>query len=359
MLKNNRYNGKYRLVTRSDFDGLVCAVLLQKIGLIGDVLFVHPKDMQDGKIDINEHDITTNLPYVESCYLAFDHHWSEVIRIGEKKTNHIINAEAMSAARVVYNYYGGKDKFSSVSDEMMYAVDKCDAAKFSFGEILNPKGWVLLSFIMDARTGLGRFKNFRVSNYQLMMDLIGYCHDHNIDDILQLPDIKERVDMYFEHEPLQREQIKRCATVYDRLVVLDFRTEEVIYAGNRFMVYALFPECDISMHQLWRIKNQTNIFAVGKSIIDRRNKIDIGTLMLRYGGGGHRNAGTCQVEQEHSETVFHELISILSAPDDSVVNEDLEFNSNKKLIFNLHPMIIKILIWLALIAVILRAVFYY
>jgi len=288
--------------------------------------------MQDGKIDINAHDITTNLPYVEGCYLAFDHHSSETVRISEKKPNHIINPEAMSAARVVYDYYGGKDKFSTVSNEIMEAVDKCDAAQFSLGEILNPKGWILLSFIMDARTGLGRFKNFLVSNYQLMMDLIGYCHDHNINEILELPDVKERVDIYLEHEPLQREQIKRCATVYNRLVVLDFRKENVIYAGNRFMVYALFPECDISIHILWRVKNQITIFAVGKSIIDRSNETDIGALMLGYGGGGHRNAGTCQVDIKHSETILHELISLLSASNEAIM-QGAELNGNWKLVF--------------------------
>lgn len=321
-------NSKYRLVTRSDFDGLVCAVLLQKLGLIGDVLFVHPKDMQDGKIDISSQDITTNLPYVAGCYLAFDHHWSETLRIGVGKSNHIINPEAMSAARVVYDYYGGKDKFPTISIDMMEAVDKCDAAQFSFGEILNPKDWVLLNFIMDARTGLGRFKTFRVSNYQLMMDLIGYCHNHSIAEILNLADVKERVDLYFEHGPLQREQIQRCATVYHKLVVLDFRQEEIIYSGNRFMVYALYPECDISMHILWRVKGQSTIFAIGKSIIDRSNETDIGALMLGYGGGGHHNAGTCQIEKEQAETVLQELIAILSLPDNIVTNQPLTIATN-------------------------------
>jgi nanoRNase/pAp phosphatase (c-di-AMP/oligoRNAs hydrolase) len=169
-----------------------------------------------------------------------------------------------------------------------------------------------------------------------MMDLISYCHNHNIDEILQLPDVKERIDIYFEHEPLQREQIKRCATVYNRLVILDFRQEEVIYAGNRFMVYALFPECDISMHILWHIKNQTTIFAVGKSIIDRGNAIDIGALMLYYGGGGHRNAGTCQVEQDRTETVLHELISVLSASNEtieSLAKEELDTINQQNLFF--------------------------
>lgn len=305
---------KYHLVTRSDFDGLVCAVLLRELGLIGDIRFVHPKDMQDGKIAIGPNDITTNLPYVDGCYLAFDHHRSETLRVGAKP-NHIIEPNAQSAARVVYNYYGGKARFAAIPDDMMEAVDKCDAAQFSFGEILHPKGWILLSFLMDARTGLGRFREFRVSNYQLMMDLISYCRNHSIEEILEHPDVKERVTLYFEHETLVQEQIQRCATVHNNLVVLDLRNEDVIYAGNRFMIYALYPDCDISMHVLWGVKKQNTIFAVGKSIVDRGNETDIGPLMLQYGGGGHRNAGTCQVANERAEAVLKELVQKLAVSD--------------------------------------------
>ncbi len=184
---------KYRLVTRSDFDGLVCAVLLRELGLIEDIKFVHPKDMQDGTILISDTDITTNLPYVKGVHLAFDHHASELLRLTDKPANYITDPKAPSAARVVYNYYGGKKKFPRVSSAMMEAVDKSDSAQFSQDEILNPKGWVLLNFLMDSRTGLGRFKEFRVSNYQLMMQLIDYCRDHDIDKILALPDVKERL----------------------------------------------------------------------------------------------------------------------------------------------------------------------
>ena len=189
---------KFRLVTRSDFDGLVCAVLLNELNLIDDIKFVHPKDMQDGKVDITARDITTNLPYVAAAHLAFDHHLSETIRNTGERKNHIIEPEAPSAARVVYNYYGGKEGFPGISEEMMEAVDKGDSAQFSREEILDPKGWVLLNYLVDARTGLGRFRDFRISNYTLMMDLIKYCRNHGIDEILHLPDVKERVDLYLE-----------------------------------------------------------------------------------------------------------------------------------------------------------------
>jgi nanoRNase/pAp phosphatase (c-di-AMP/oligoRNAs hydrolase) len=300
---------KFRLVTRSDFDGLVCAVLLKHLDLIDDILFVHPKDMQDGKIAITSRDITTNLPYVSGAHLAFDHHLSETIRNTGDRQNHVIDPSAPSAARVVYDYYGGGNKFPSAWNDMMLAVDKGDSAQFNRDEILNPKGWDLLNFLMDARTGLGRFRDFRISNYNLMMDLIDYCRTHTISEIMALPDVKERSDLYFDHAEKCKEQIRRCSTVHKNLVVLDLRNEETIYAGNRFVIYALYPEQNISIHVLWGLKNQNTVFATGKSILNRTSKTNIGALMLEYGGGGHENAGTCQVENEMAEEVLGALIA--------------------------------------------------
>lgn len=297
----------YRLVTRSDFDGLVCAVLLKHLALVDDILFVHPKDMQDGLIEITDRDITTNLPYVAEAHLCFDHHLSEAIR-NQNRPNHIIDAAAPSAARVVWDYYGGARNFPQAWHDMMEAVDKADSAQFSAEEVLNPKGWELLNFLMDARTGLGRFRNFRISNYQLMMNLIDYCRNHTINDILGLPDVKERVDMYFEHHEIFQQQLRRCAKVYENLIVLDLRDEAVIYAGNRFIIYALFPECNISIHQMWGVKQQNTVFAVGKSIFNRTSTTNVGALMLRYGGGGHLAAGTCQINNNEVEEVLEELI---------------------------------------------------
>ena len=303
---------KSRLVTRSDFDGLVCAVLLKHLGLIDDIKFVHPKDMQDGVVEIGPRDITTNLPYVDGVGIAFDHHLSETLRVGRRE-NHVIEAEAPSAARVVYNYYGGPSAFPESFDSMMAAVDQGDSGRFSRAEVLHPTGWPLLNFIMDARTGLGRFREFRVSNYQLMMDLIDYCGSHRIDEILQLPDVKERVDLYFEHEEKFKDQIRRCSTVHGNAVVLDLRNENTIYVGNRFMIYALFPECNISVHVLWGVKQQNTVLAVGKSILNRTSNSNVGAMMLELGGGGHENAGTCQVANDKAVDTLAALIKRINA----------------------------------------------
>ncbi|MDN5298260.1 MAG: hypothetical protein PWP51_813 [Clostridiales bacterium] len=303
--------GQYRLITRSDFDGLVCAVLLKEMNMIEEIKFVHPKDMQDGLIEVTNMDITTNLPYVDGVYLAFDHHLSETVRNAERRQNHIIDPNAPSAARVVYDYYGGKDRFKAISEEMILAVDKADSAQFTMADVIAPKGWELLSFIMDARTGLGRFRNFRVSNYQLMMDLIAYCKDHSIDEILELPDVKERVELYLAHVEPFKKQIEDNAKVFGNVLVVDLRDQETIYPGNRFVKYAMYPDTNISIQVIWGLKQQNTVFTVGKSIFNRSSKVNIGETMLAYGGGGHMNAGTCQVPNDRAAELLAEIIEKL------------------------------------------------
>jgi nanoRNase/pAp phosphatase (c-di-AMP/oligoRNAs hydrolase) len=303
---------RFRLVTRSDFDGLVCAALLKHLDMLDDVKFVHPKDVQDGKVELGANDITTNLPYHAGVHIAFDHHHSETLRVDSRPPNHVIVPGAASAARVVYEHFGAADTFPGI-DELMQAVDKADAAQFTLDEILHPSGWVLLNFLMDPRTGLGRFRDFRISNYQLMMQLIDVCTVMSVEEILQTPDVAERVELYFEHAEQAVEQIDRCATVHGNLVVLDLRDEDVIHPTNRFTIYALFPKCNISIHVLWGLKQQNTVFATGKSILDRSSRTNVGELMLSYGGGGHEAAGTCQVANEDAQRILGELVGRITA----------------------------------------------
>lgn len=300
---------KYRLVTRSDFDGLVCAVLLSELDLIDDILFVHPKDMQDGRIEIGPRDITTNLPYVASAHLSFDHHRSETLRNTSHVGNHVIDPDAPSAARVVWRHYGGPEAFPSVDPALMAAVDQADSARYTLEEVLHPRGWTLLNFLMDARTGLGRFREFRISNYQLMMALIDACRKLSVHEILALPDVRERVDLYFDHEPRAVDQLLSASTVHGNVVVVDLRDQDPIWATNRFMVYALFPQCNLSIHRMWGLRRQNTVFAIGKSIFERTCVTDVGALCLRYGGGGHAAAGTCQIEHSMADKVIGELIA--------------------------------------------------
>ena len=305
----------FRLVTRSDFDGLVCAILLQEAGIINDdIVFVHPKDVQDGVTPVCGRDILTNLPYRPEAHLVFDHHASELVRnTGERPANYIIDPEAPSAARVVYNHYGGIKTFPHVSESLMEAVDKADSANYTLEEVLNPEGWFLLNTIMDARTGLGRFRNFRISNYDLMMRLISFCRIHkDVNDVLALDDVRERTSLFFSQQEEARAQLLRCTTVHDRLAVVDLRNEDPIWSASRFLLYALFPDCNISIHVMRGKANQNTVFAVGKSILNRTSQAHIGNAMLQYGGGGHRAAGTCQIPNEDAEVVLTSLINAFS-----------------------------------------------
>jgi nanoRNase/pAp phosphatase (c-di-AMP/oligoRNAs hydrolase) len=302
-------------VTRSDFDGLVCAVLLRHLDMIDDIKFVHPKDVQDGEVEVTETDILTNLPYAPGAYMVFDHHHSETLRNEGNLSNHVIDPNAPSAARVIFEYFGGKERFPQVSDDLMIAVDQADSADYALHDILDPQGWTLLNFLMDSRTGLGRFRDFRISNYQLMMKLIDACIEHNdVKEILQLPDVAERADLFRDQSERFVEQLRRVSHLDGDVVVVDLRDEEVIHAGNRFMVYALFPESRVSVHIIWGRQKLNTVFACGKSILDRTSPVDVGEVMLRYGGGGHIAAGTCQVPHDQSERVQREIVEALRTP---------------------------------------------
>jgi nanoRNase/pAp phosphatase (c-di-AMP/oligoRNAs hydrolase) len=299
-----------RLVTRSDFDGLACAVLLKAAGIMDSRLFVHPKDVQDGLIKVNENDVLANIPYAEGCGLWFDHHSSEDERVkmaGKFKGD---SRPAPSAARVIYDYYGGEKIFGHLKD-MMIAVDKSDSGQLTVGEIINPKGWILLSFVMDPRTGLGRFKDYKISNYQLMDDLIEILGKKPIEEILQMPDVAERVKRYFEQNELFKQMILQHTRTDENVIITDLRGVDVIYSGNRFLIYSLYPEQNISVWMIDGRNKQNCVFAVGHSIIKRTSKTDVGSLMLKNGGGGHKAVGTCQVPYEKADTVLNELVSTM------------------------------------------------
>jgi nanoRNase/pAp phosphatase (c-di-AMP/oligoRNAs hydrolase) len=304
-------SSRQRLITRSDFDGLVCAVLLKHLDLIDEILFVHPKDMQDGKIPVGARDITAKLPYVAGAHLAFDNHVSEARRQPVAQSNHVIDALAPSTARVLYEHYGGFRRFPARFDAMLAAVDKSTTGAFSFDDVLHPKGWELLSFLMDARTGLGRFQAFRISNYALMHQLVGHCLRLEVDELLELEDVRERVELYFDHEQRFQAQIRLRAQMQGDVAVLDLRREETIYAGNRYTVFALLPQCSVSLHVLWGRDRCNTVFAANRSVFNRRCQASMGELMLRYGGGGHHGAGTCQVDNSRAAKVLGELIEQL------------------------------------------------
>ncbi len=300
-----------RLITRSDFDGLACGALLKEAGIIDHWKFAHPKDLQDGLVEVNENDCLANVPYVEGCGLWFDHHSSEHERLqleGKYKGESRITP---SCARIIYEYYGGREKFPQF-DDMMEAVDKVDSGNLTIDEVQNPQGWILVGFLMDPRTGLGRWRNFTISNYQLMEKLIDACRTMTTDEILALPDVKERIEVYFEQTSKFKEMVEKYTRVDGKLIISDMRGVEPIYSGNRFMIYSMYPEQNISA---WIVSGRGGkgcSAAVGYSILNRTCNVDVGSLMLKYNGGGHKKVGTCQFTDENMETELPKMLAELS-----------------------------------------------
>ncbi|EPR43870.1 hypothetical protein dsx2_0094 [Desulfovibrio sp. X2] len=300
-----------RLVTRADFDGLACGVLLREIGLTDNWLYVHPKDVQDGLVAGDPNDVVANLPYIPGCGYWFDHHSSEAERLPEGLSFRGASREAKSCARVVWEYFGGAARFGDRFDGMLRNVDKVDAGELSAEEIMRPEGWIMLGFIMDPRTGLGYHKEFAISNYQLMQALIEHCRTLSIEEILALPDVRERVERYRAMEGEFEEMIRQRSEVLDNVLLIDLRPQEPIHPGNRFAAYALFPQCDVSVQVMWGRQRRNTVISVGHSILRRTCGTDVGGLMLRFGGGGHRQVGTCQVGNAQADGVLGEIVAAL------------------------------------------------
>jgi nanoRNase/pAp phosphatase (c-di-AMP/oligoRNAs hydrolase) len=301
---------KMRLITRSDFDGLACGAILESLGLVDEWFFVHPKDIQDGLIEATKNDIVVNVPYIKGCGLWFDHHSSEEERLGRDFMFEGVSKRAPSCAHVVYEYYGGREKLGAFA-EMIHYVDKMDSADLTIDEIMHPSGWVLLGFIADPRTGLGRIRNFNISNFDLMKKLAQATFSKPIEEILAISDVKERIDVYFEQQEKFIDMIRKYAKVEGRAVYIDLRDIDTIYAGNRFLLYTIFPEQNISVWVVDSKKKENTVITVGRSTINKNSTFDVGSLMLKYGGGGHQAVGTCQVAYKDTDKVIGEIIAVV------------------------------------------------
>jgi nanoRNase/pAp phosphatase (c-di-AMP/oligoRNAs hydrolase) len=304
-----------RLLTRSDFDGMACAVLLKDVGLINSYRFVHPKDIQDGKIEVSEHDVLANVPYVKGCGLWFDHHTSEQSRVD------LSNMEfegcyqaAPSCARVIWDFYDGDNTFDEHFHPMMEAVDKVDSGDLNADDIQNPSPWILLAFLLDPRTGLGRFRDFRLTHQQLQEEMVEQCRNRSIEEIFELADIKERTERYYEQTELFCEMVKQRAYQTENIIVMDLREQEKIHAGNRFAIYPMFPTANVSIQVMWGFQRQNIVISCGYSIINRTCTANIGELMHEFGGGGHKQVGGCQVPIDKADEVLQKLISRIKEP---------------------------------------------
>lgn len=305
-----------KLITRSDFDGLACAALLEELEIVNEVFYSHPKDIQDGKIKVTENDVLANVPFVPGCGLWFDHHASEQERLQLKGKFKGACEMEPSAARVIYNYYS-KDAATAAKlkrfEEMLAAVDKADSGKYTQDDVLAPQGWMLLAFLADPRTGLGYKRDYRISNFDLMKQLPLMLRTKSITEILANPDVRERIKAYQEESEQYKKFLKENARVDGDALVLDFRGKKDIPGGNRFLEYSLFPDQNISIRLVDGRKGEFVMISIGHSIINRTSKLDVGSLTLKYGGGGHKKVGTCQVGPDKANQVLAEVLKAVKS----------------------------------------------
>jgi oligoribonuclease NrnB/cAMP/cGMP phosphodiesterase (DHH superfamily) len=305
-----------RLLTRSDFDGSVCAALLLELGLVDEIQYIHPKDLQDNKIEVSGDDILANVPFVEGCGLWFDHHSSEHMRLDVAGKFNGASELAPSAAQVIYDYYS-KDRASADKlkkfENLITVVGIADSAQYSRDDILKPSGWTMLAFIADPRTGLGYKRTFRISNFELMQRLPELLRSKSVDEILAMPDFQERIKVYHEETSRFKALLSRRARIEGDALIVDFRGIDEIPVGNRFLEYVLYPDQNISLRVVDGRNNEFAMISVGHSIINRTSTVDVGSLVLKYGGGGHKQVGTCQVDYDDVDKIVAEMLQVINA----------------------------------------------
>jgi oligoribonuclease NrnB/cAMP/cGMP phosphodiesterase (DHH superfamily) len=305
-----------RLLTRSDFDGSVCAALLQELGLVDEILYIHPKDLQDNKIEVTDDDIIANVPFVEGCGLWFDHHSSEHQRLKLEGKFEGASELAPSAAQVIYEYYKKDKNFAGKLEkfeDLIKIVGIADSARFSKDDILNPTGWIMLAFIADPRTGLGYKRSFRISNFELMKKLPELLRSKTVEEILALPDFQERIQIYHEETSKYKALLARHTRIEGDAIVIKFQGIDEIPVGNRFLEYVLYPEQNISLRIVDGRNGEFAMISVGHSILNRTSAVDVGSLVLEYGGGGHTQVGTCQVKYEDVNRIVGEMLQVINA----------------------------------------------
>ncbi len=299
-----------RLLTRDDFDGLVCAALLAEKGIVDNYFFVHPRDIQNNKVEVTSNDVLANVPYAKGCGLWFDHHSSEEERLEISKLDFEGDSrEAPSAAQVVWDFYGGKETFGEHFVPLVEAADKYDSADLTLDEILNAEKWIMLAFIIDPRTGIADYDNFKIDNKTFVLDMIEYCRTKTVDEIYEIPDVKERAQHYFEQQILFKDMMRRCTETERNVVVTNLLNEETVFCGNRFIVFASHPDQNIEIRMMWDDKEHKNInFSCGHSILNRTSNTNVGKLMFKYHGGGHEKVGSCRVPAEKKDQVLQEIL---------------------------------------------------
>ncbi len=316
-----------RLVTRADFDGLVCGALVTKFENVDDHLFVEPKFLQDGLVDIRHGDIITNLPYHPNCSLWFDHHitnttpdFPQPIVLGKGGFR-----LAPSAARVVYEYYSevgmrheatgnskisGEEILSFLGTErmkyLMHEADRIDAGKLEQEDVLNPQGYVLISMTTDGR-------NAGDEPYWLKM--IGLLREASLEETLADAEVARRCQQIRDEQDKLRAILLARAEQRKNVIYVDLRGIQEIPDGNRFLIFTLFPQANIQVkvtHDSQR--ENTTAISVGYNIFNPTSNVNVGELLKNYGGGGHKVVGSSRVPNDKAEQAIEEILAAVTQP---------------------------------------------
>ena len=295
-----------RLILRGDADSLACAVFLTTMETIESIKFAHPKDMQDGIIEVTDDDIICNLPFHPNCYLWFDHHISEEERDEKVKAGDFKGkfGLAPSAARLVYEYYN--DPALKKYEEFLEAVDKYDSARLTMEDVANPKGWILLFSSLDPRTSIGDYKNY-------FFELVDWVKRLSLKEIMKKPEVALRCEYVISELEKFKDALLKYTRVDGNVIITDFRELDEIPMGNRFYVYTLFPGGNISLRIFMGKEKKKVVCAAGHNIFKRDSKTNIGMLFAKYGGGGHTGAATCQLDVETADETIKEIIEQMKA----------------------------------------------
>ncbi|HEY5648555.1 MAG TPA: exopolyphosphatase [Nitrospiria bacterium] len=291
-----------RLVTRGDLDGLTSAVLISTMENIESIELIHPQDITDNKFKITKNDIMANLPYNPECALWFDHH---LLTKSNKKPPEDVkgrHALAPSTARVIYDYYQSEKlrKFEHLVQE----TDRLDSAQLTREDVLSPEGVVLLGFTVDGRTGIGAFKDY-------FLNLVERLQTLPIDEVLKLPEVAERISLIQRENTLFQKSLMDHSRLDGNVVITDFRPLEKVPVGNRFLVYTLFPDANVSVRLQRGPQNAYVVATLGHSIFNRTSMANCGEICSRFGGGGHKGAGAVPLKGAGVEEKISEIIQLL------------------------------------------------
>ncbi|HXV48340.1 MAG TPA: DHH family phosphoesterase [Candidatus Binatia bacterium] len=336
-----------RLVTRADFDGLVCGALVTKFERVDDYLFVEPKFMQDGLVEIRSGDIITNLPYHPSCTLWFDHH---ITNTTPNFPQPIMPGKggfrlAPSAARVVYEYYSeigvrreaqlkadqppaetGSSKINAQegirqqamgssetiigflnSERMTYLLheaDRIDAGKLDKDDVLNPQGYVLISMTTDG-------KNAGDEPYWLK--IIELLRETTLEETLNDPEVKRRCQQIRDEQEKLRRLLLERTRIKSNVIYCDLRGVKEIPDGNRFLIFTLFPKGNIQVKVAYDTQREnTTAISVGYNIFNPTSKVNVGELLKNYGGGGHKVVGSSRVPNDQAEQAIKEIVAAVT-----------------------------------------------